>query len=217
MGMFSWLVSKLRQSRFAVTTNSRQLIFGGIYKFNYMQYNKDPAPLVFVLYSGPQRLKSGVTNHYTHGINLNYLSSTEKANLGKMIYMIKKGNQNVDGMTLYHYLKQNMRIVNKKAYRQYFTKQITNPRLASAGLTHYNKLVYPINDPFIKQLNKLLEPASVNETGVPVAYNQNELRNRVTQARNFVPINNNQTISNPQGGPGYRKPAAFLEKPAYLN
>lgn len=188
MGVVGWLLAKLRNRRYAMTsTRGKSLIFGTIYAMRYSNFKRDPAPLIFVLYSGPRTFvrKSG---HYTDGINLHYLNMADKMWMAKMIYLIKKGNQVMKPHLFYRFLKLNRPNIIRTAYRRYHTSMIGGPKMVSAGWTQLNKLVYPFNDPWIQGLNQQLEPREIGYTKVQVAYSKTELTDRVNQALNTRPI-----------------------------
>ncbi|MFW6281340.1 MAG: hypothetical protein ACOC1O_00920 [bacterium] len=182
----SWLLAKLRNRRYAIQnrTARNQLIFGTIYKMRlYENWKHDISPLIFVMYSGPMTFvkKSG---HYTDGLNLNYMNSGDKQWLGRVIYLMKKGNQVMNGRLFYRYLKMNRPSIIRTCYRRYFTSKIRRPQMVSAGVTNLTKLVYPFNDVFITRLNQLLEPTELRYTQVDVAYSQTELQERIQASQN---------------------------------
>lgn len=193
--IISWLLAKLRNRRYAVqNTQGRSLIFGTIYSFRYRNFKHDPTPLILVLYSGPRSFVH-VSGHYTDGINLHYLSSADRMWLARTIYLIKRGNQRMNPYLFYRFLKLNRPNIVRVAYRRYHTNMIGNPRMVSAGWTHLSKLVYPFNDPWIQGLNRTLEPQSINQTNVQVAYSSEELNNRIIQTLNSKPIHS-LTVNN---------------------
>ena len=188
MGIVGWLIAKLRNRRYAMTsTQGKALIFGTIYAMRYTNFKRDPNPLIFVLYSGPRTFvrKSG---HYTDGINLHYLSMPDKMWMARMIYLIKKGNQIMKPHLFYRFLKLNRPSIVRTAYRRYHTSMIIAPKMVSAGWTHLGKLVYPFNDPWIQGLNQQLEPKELKYTKVKVAYSPTELTDRVNQTLASRPI-----------------------------
>ena len=193
MNIFGWLFDRLRNRRFAIQNRTgRALMFGAIYKMTlYRNWKRDPSPLIFVMYSGPMQF-SRKSGHYTDGININYLDNTEKQWLGRMIYLMRKGNQQMTGATFYRFLKSQRPSVVKKAYRRYHTGMINNPRMVSAGITNFDQLKYPFNDPFIQALNEMIEPSSL-ATGVQVSHSPTELNDRIIQAQNSTNINQIRT------------------------
>lgn len=188
--MFGWLFAKLRNRRYAVQNNmGKDLIFGAIYKMgSYQNWKKDPAPMILVLYSGIMTFKVA-RGHYTDGINLNYLDINERMWVARIIYLARKGNQQINGAVFYRLMKAQRPSIIKKAYRRYHTLMIARPRMVSAGLTNLDKLVYPYNDPYIQRINESLAPAELRYTGIQVAYSPTELADRILQAQNAVPIN----------------------------
>lgn len=181
----NWILGRIRQfgNRFSGTFgNSYRVMYAGtIVKMAYSNYKHDPNPLIFVLYSGIR---------YTHALNLNYLNQQEKQYIGRLIYALKRGNQVIDGRTLYLILKRDVYYsIVRKAYRKYFSNMIMNPRMVSAGYTPLNRLVYPFNDPFVVSLNKYLNYENLNYTQpIQVSYYPQELRDRINMAINSTPI-----------------------------
>jgi hypothetical protein len=180
-----WILNRIRQfgNRFSGTFGNayRVMYAGTIVKMNYSNYKHDPNPLIFVLYSGVK---------YTHGLNLNYLNFQEKQYLGRLIYALKRGNQVIDGHTLYLILKRDVYYsLVRKCYRTYFSNLIMSPKMVSSGYTPLNRLVYPYNDPFIVALNKYVNNENLGYTApVQVAYYPQELRDRINMAIHSVPI-----------------------------
>lgn len=181
----SWILNRIRQfgNRFSGTFgNSYRVMYAGtIVKMTYSNYKHDPNPLIFVLYSGIR---------YTHALNLNYLNFQEKQYIGRLIYALKRGNQSIDGHTLYLLLKRDVyRSIVRKSYRKYFSNMIMSPRMISAGYTPLNRLVYPFNDPFVVSLNRYLNRENIGYTSpVQVSYYPQELRDRINMAINSVPV-----------------------------
>ncbi len=187
-GLVQWLVSKLRQRRFSMQTRrGKALIFGCIYEMNYRNFKHDPQPLIFVMYSGYKTFvhKSGF---YTDGLNLNYMDYNDRAWLGRMIYLAKKGNQRMQPYLFYRFLKMNRPNIIRKCYRRYHTNMMLKPRMVSAGFTHLQKMTYPTRNPWINGLNESLEPREIRATKVQIAYSPVELNNRIAQAINAKPI-----------------------------
>lgn len=153
----------------------------------YRNWKHDPAPLIYVMYSGQMRFVH-TSGHYTDGINLNYLSSADKMWFARALYLMRKGNQQMTAPVFYRFLKLQRPNIVKTAYRRYHTNMIANPKLVSAGITNLDKLVYPYNDPFIQRLNETLTPTELRTTGVQVSYSSTELRDRIIQAQNSKPI-----------------------------
>ena len=185
MNFIRQLLNKFRQVRMSLNIAPRnRLFFGAIYKTPlYQNWKNDTAPLFFCMYSGPMSFVK-VKGHYTDGINLNYLTHSDKLWLARVIYLVKKGQQRIDGRALYLMLKQQRPNIIKTAYRRYHTGLLNRPRMVSAGMTSYDKLVYPFNEPFINMLNKQISPEEISFPDVEVAYSQNELSERITNSQN---------------------------------
>ena len=199
MSVIGWLLARLRNRRYAMqNTGGRSLIFGTIYSMRYQNFKHDPMPLIFVLYSGPRHFVH-VSGHYTDGINLHYLTYSDRMWFARMIYLVKKGNQQMNPRLFYRFLKLNRPNIVRTAYRRYHTSMIGNPKMVSAGWTHLSKLVYPFNDPWIQGLNQTLEPQSINQTNVRIAYSANELTDRINQTLSSRPI---QSLQVQQQQPG---------------
>jgi hypothetical protein len=197
MGVVNWLLTRLRNRRFAMTrTGGRSLIFGTIYTMRYRNWKHDPSPLIFVMYSGPRTFVH-VSGHYTDGINLHYLNMSDRMWFARMIYLTKKGSQKMAPYLFYRFLKMNRPSIIRDGYRRYHTSMIGGPRMVSAGWTHLTKLVYPFNDPWIQGLNKTLEPQNVNLTSVKISYSADELTNRITQTLNSRPISSLRSVKPP--------------------
>lgn len=175
---FQWIVNKIRFSRFALTGRVKLLTFGAIYQGSYSNWKHDPNPQIFVMYSGPR---------YTHGINLHYMSRSDKMWFFNLIYMIRRGQQVIDGFTLYKLFKMQRMSIVKTCYRVYFTN-LLNMKLISAGITPLNKIAYTFTrDPFILQLNETIKPTEM-ATAPRVAFSPTELRERINIAANAQPI-----------------------------
>lgn len=158
---------------------SKLMYYGTMCEFNYLNWKHVPHPTIFVMYSGMA---------YTHGLSIDVMNDADKQWLGRLIYLIKKGRQIIDGRTLYLMIKQQRPSIVKNCYRKYFSQYIVNPRMISAGFTPLDKLVYPTSNMFIQSLNKYLSPKEIFNTGVKVAYYDEELRDRVIMAQNMIPI-----------------------------
>lgn len=181
----SWILNRIRMfgNRFSGTFgNSYRVMYAGtIVKMTYSNYKHDPNPLIFVLYSGVK---------YTHALNLNYLNQQEKQYIGRLIYALRRGNQIIDGHSLYMILKRDVYYsIVRKCYRTYFSNLIMNPKMVSAGFTPLNRLVYPYNDPFVVALNRYLNNENLNYTQpTQISYYPQELRDRINLAIHSVPI-----------------------------
>lgn len=169
------------------STRGKALIFGTIYKLRYSNFKRDPAPLIFVLYSGPRTFVR-TSGHYTDGLNLNYMSNNDKQWLARSIYLIKKGNQIMKPQLFYRFIKLNRPNIIRTCFRRYHTSMIGGPKMVSAGITHLGKLVYPFNDAYITFLNQQLEPREIGYTKVQVAYSKTELTDRINQTLASKPI-----------------------------
>lgn len=183
MNIIGWVVDRIRTlgSRFSymATRAFGTLYYGTIVSFTYLNFKHDPRPNILVMYSGMR---------YTHGINLNYLSYDDKQWIGRIIYMIKKGNQIIDGRTLYLMIKNQRPSIVRTAYRVYKTQFISNPKMVSAGFTPMEKLEFNTDDPYIQTLKRYLNPSNQPAYGVKVAYSDTELQERVILAQQSTPI-----------------------------
>lgn len=181
MSFYSWLINTIRNRRYSYSglLSQRLYTFGAIYQGVYKNWKHDPNPLIWIQFSDAR---------YTHGINLNYLDSSEKAWFIKTIYLVKKYQQQIDGRVFYNLIKQQKISIIKKAYRVYFTAML-DAKLVGAGITNMEKLVYTTNNRFINDLNQALKPRILTAPPVQVAYNSTELRNRIIEAQNTVSIN----------------------------
>ena len=184
MNIIGWVLNRIRQfgNRFSGTFgNTYRVMYAGTFvKMNYANYKHDPSPLIFVLYSGIK---------YTDGLNINYLNFQEKQYLGRLVYAMRRGNQVIDGHSLYLILKRDVYYsIVRKCYRKYFSNLIMSPRMVSSGFTPLNRLVYPYNDPFISSLNRYLNGENLGYTNQRVAYYPQELQDRINMAIHSVPI-----------------------------
>ena len=189
MSILGWFFAKLRNRRYAIQNRlGKDLIFGAIYKMGvYQNWKKDPAPMIYVMYSGPMTFTK-TSGHYTDGINLNYLDIGQKMWFARSIFLMRKGNQLMNGAVFYRFLKTHRPSIIKKAYRRYHTLLLNNPKMVSSGTTNLNKLVYPYNDFWIQRLNESLAPTELNYTNIQVAYSPTELMDRINTAQNSKPI-----------------------------
>jgi len=202
---FSWLVNKLRFRRFALSGNIKELTYGAFYYGNYSNWKHDPTPLIFVMHSD-----SG----YTHGINTHYMSRPDKEWFGRMIYLLKKGGQVIDGLRMYRLLKLRRKSIIDTCYRVYFTN-LLDMKMVGAGLTDLDRLVYPITkDPWLLALNEMLKPSDMtSESGIQIAYDPQELQTRIDQVLNSQPIQQQSVRSRApyQGGAPYQSPAPWIK------
>lgn len=179
--LFSRIVNRLRRIRFAVSPKSRILTFGAIYLGPYSNYKNDRTPLIWVQWSDAK---------YTHGINLHYLNSADRAWFMRTIYLMARGRQRITPRNMYNFLKMRRMNIVKTAYRVYFTS-LLDARLVSPGITNMHKLVYTNhNEEFINTLNAQLEPSSIfSNTRVPsISFSETELQDRIVEATQAIPI-----------------------------
>lgn len=86
-------------------------------------------------------------------------------------------------------------------------------KMVGAGLTALDRLVYPITkDPWLLALNEQLLPDAMDSEALPeIAYNPDELRNRINQALQAQPIQQ-QRVRAPYGRPApYQQPAPWVK------
>lgn len=183
MSFYSFLVAKIRNIRYSITNGQSTTIysFGAVYNGPYIQTMTqihDPNPLIFCMWSDTK---------YTHGLNIHYLPEADRAWLARNIFMIKKYQQVIDGRTLYNFIKTNRISIVQKCYRKYFTN-MCRYKLVSAGITNLEKLVYPSNEPFAKRLNEAISSVQLALPPVKVSYSPDELRNRIIESMNSIPI-----------------------------
>lgn len=178
--LFSRIISKLRGIRFSISPKTRLLTFGAIYLGPYTNFKHDRTPLIWVQWSDMK---------YTHGINLHYLNSSDRAWFMRTIYLMARGGQRITPRNMYNLLKMRRKNIIKVAYRKYFTS-LMNMRLVSPGITDMHRLIYTDhNEQFIKDLNKQLNPSSIFNKRVPqIAFSETELQERVIQATQATPI-----------------------------
>lgn len=178
--LFSRLVNRLRRIRFSLSPKSRILTFGAIYLGPYKNYKHDPTPLIWIQWSDEK---------YTHGINLHYLDSADRAWFMRTIYLMARGGQRISPRIMYNFLKLRRRNIVRVAYRKYFTN-LLDVRLVSPGITNLHRLVYTDhNENFIKNFNQTIKPSSLFSKSVPsISYSDTELQERVIQATQTIPI-----------------------------
>lgn len=178
--LFSRIVNKLRRIRFSLSPRSRILTFGAIYLGPYKNYKNDRTPLIWIQWSDEK---------YTHGINLHYLNSSDRAWFMRTIYLMARGGQKISPRVMYNFLKLRRRNIVKVAYRKYFTN-LLDVRLVSPGITNMHKLVYTDhNEQFIKNFNEQIKPTSLFSKSVPsISFSETELQERIVQATNAIPI-----------------------------
>ncbi len=176
-GFLSWLTNKIRFRRFSLTSGAKVLYSYAIYYGSYSNWRHTPMPTIFVLHSGSK---------YTHGIAIQYMSRPDKIWFARTLYLLKKGNQYLDGYAMYRFLKTRRYSIVRDCYRLYFTS-LLDVKMVSAGLTDRINDVYPSNDSWINMLNRQLEPGEISE-GVQVAFSPTEIQERVIQAQNTQPV-----------------------------
>lgn len=167
----------------SLKTGSNQLRYSAIYYGSYTNWKNDPRPLIFIMYGG---------NKYTHAINVHYMNSADKKWFLRTLYLLKKGNQKIDGYNLYKYIKMKRKTIIESCYRVYFTS-LLKMKMVGSGLTPFENLTYrPPNDPWLKELNEKLSAkeidVSYHDDFKGVAYNKNELQERLSHVRNSTPL-----------------------------
>lgn len=177
--LYSWIVNKLRFVRYAFSARVKLYQFGSLYFGPYSNWKHDRRPLIFCMYSGPK---------YTHGLNTHYMNYSDKMWFGRLIYTIVKGKQVMDGFILYKLLKQQRMNIIRTCYRMYFTGMCSY-KLVGQGLnTHLYKMLYPHTDRWLQTLNENTAPEEIAFPPIEIAYSPEELRNRIIEAQNAVPI-----------------------------
>lgn len=180
MNVINWLVNKVRTTFSGMGFRAFSMMYyGTIVSFRYLNFKHDPNPMIFVMYSGQK---------YTHGLNFHYMDDADKQWLGRMIYLIKKGNQILDGRTLYMMLKSQRPSIVRKCYRMYHTGMIQGVKMVSAGFTPMGRMEQSSNDPFISALNNYLTPEKQPAYSVKVAYYDEELKDRIIMSQQATPI-----------------------------
>jgi len=186
---YGWLVNKLRFKRLGVNPNMKLMAFGAIYATTYSNWKHDPRPLIFIQWCD---------QNITHGINVHYLNRADKQWLAQAIYLIKRGKQNIDPKTFYHFLKQQRPNIITTAYRIYHTPML-NGKLASAGITPLDSMIYTTSmDPWINALNAMIRPGEMKGSPTKVAVDPTELQNRIIMARNAVDIKTQKVATGPK-------------------
>ncbi len=116
------------------------------------------------------------------------MNSGDKEWLGRMLFLLKKGSQIIDGYAFYRLLKLRRMSIVKSSYRVYFTS-LLNMKLVGAGLTNLDRLVYPITkDPWLLALNEMMIPGEIGHGVTEIAFSPTELQDRVNQAMNAIPL-----------------------------
>lgn len=180
MSFYRKLISNIRGIRYSSVSNrlNKMYSFGGIYLGHYQRFKHDPTPLAFCMYSDSK---------YTHSLNCHYLSEPDKAWLARSLFMIKKYGQVIDGRVFYKYLKLHRYSIIQSSYRIYLT-QFTDFKLVAPGLTYLDKLVYPSNERFVKQLNEVMSKEAISGLPTTVSLSTTELRERIIETTNAIPI-----------------------------
>ncbi len=177
----SWIVNRLRHRRFVIS-GPKKLHSFALYYGTYSNWKNSPRPFIFVTYSG---------DVYTHAIAIQYLSSSDKAWFARTLFLIQRGRQIVDGVTMYRLIKARRPSIIKSSYRVYFTS-LLNMRMVGAGLSNrFDEVTEGIyKDNWLMQLNENLMPSAMPPGGTTpsVAFSQTELRDRIVQAQNTVPL-----------------------------
>lgn len=186
----SWIINRLRHRRFAVSSPKRLFQFA-FYYGHYAGWKHTPRPLIFVMYSD---------DAYTHGIAIQYMSSADKAWFARVLYLLRKGGQIMDGVTMYRFLKSRRPSIIRDCYRLYFTS-LLNVKMVGSGLTNRFDDVYEgiYKDPWLLQLNESLMPSDMpgEYSGPQLAYSQTELRERVIQAQNTTSLSQRRVSKAP--------------------
>lgn len=150
MGLFNFLgkiVNKFKNKISSIFNKpissgvSQNFIFGTIIQFKYLNYKKDPNPMVLVLYSGLIKRKY-FTRHYTIGINLNNLTYADQMYIINKLLTIRKGNIPISPIQLFQEIKfekpKIIQIIPKgsfgQGYRSYHTSFISGYYYLSPGL-----------------------------------------------------------------------------------
>ena len=183
----SWLMNKIRRARFNLNPSKHLLKYGGIYEGTYSNWKNDQKPCIFVMFSGEK---------YTHALNLNYLTQHEKEWIGRVILLIKKGNQNIDGYTFYKMLKLQKRSIVQTSYRMYHTN-LLNMKQIGMGFTNNFQHLYRTNNQWVIALNDLTKPDSYTDYSkdIEVSYYPEELQDRILEAHNSTSIYQNKALS----------------------
>lgn len=186
MNIVNWIITRIRNfgNRFSgIFSNKYPIIYTGtVVKMTYTNYKHDPNPLILVLYSGVR---------YVHALNLNYLTPQDKAYLLRLIYQIKNGAQTINPRIIYQILKRDVYYtIVRKSYRKYFSNMIINPYTVSNGWTSFNLRLANFNDPFITELNRVLNarPQIQNIRQNRISYYPQELQERIIQSINSTPV-----------------------------
>lgn len=182
----SWIINKLRHKRFSLS-GAKTLHQFAFYYGTYSNWKHSPRPIIFVMHSGET---------YTHAIAIQYMNSADKAWFARVLYLLKRGNQIMDGVSMYRFLRNRRPSIVRDCYRLYFTG-LLNMKMVGAGLTDRFKEVYEgiYKDGWLLQLNENLKPSAMpeRESGPRIAFSQTELRDRVVSAQNSQSITRRST------------------------
>ena len=92
---------------------------GNIYKIKYTRYERDPYPLILVLY---------VDDDFVHAINLNYLTTALTDKVIEMVAQIAQKQLKFTNMYQHYHgwMKKKLPLVVRNGYRTYKPKSIAN-------------------------------------------------------------------------------------------
>lgn len=159
-------------------SSPKRLYQFAFYYGTYSNWRHSPRPFIFIMYSG---------DVYTHAIAIQYMNSSDKAWFARVLFLLRRGNQIMDGVSMYRFIKSRRPSIVRDCYRVYFTS-LLNMRLVGAGLTNrWNEVMEGIyKDGWLMQLNENLLPSAMPESvsGPRIAFSQTELRDRVVAAQN---------------------------------
>lgn len=177
----SWIINRLRHRRFALAKPKPMFQFA-FYYGHYAGWKHTPRPLIFVMHSD---------SIYTHGIAVQYMNRSDKSWFARVLYLIKRGGQVMDGVTMYRFIKSRRPSIVKDCYRLYFTS-LLNSKMVGAGLTNrYNDVYEGIyKDGWLHQLNENLMPSAMppDLAGPQISYSSTELRDRIISAQNSTSL-----------------------------
>lgn len=194
----NWIVNKIRFRRFAMS-GARTYYQFAIYYGPYSNWKETPKPVVFILFSGERHI---------HGIAIQYMTPGDKSWFARTLYLLRRGNQVLDGNAMYRFLKTRRPSIVKNCYRMYFTP-LFDGKMISYGLTNRFDEVYKgiYNDRWIDQLNENLMPSAMPGSGSPgVAFSQSELSDRVIHSQNSIPITQRSIRRAPWAQQGNKAP-----------
>lgn len=188
---FSYIINFLRGIKASVTTGfNRKRVYpiGSIISGAYSNWHHDPTPTI--LYLGTYIAKNGKS--YIHGIQLHYLSDYDRTWLLNLIYMMKRGGQQIVPRQFYYYIKLNRPYIIKTSYRIYH-QGLASFYTISPGFSNLDvKSCYTVKDSrdfAITQLNQKIDAAynvNVGDYSNPsrVAYDKDELQNHINMILN---------------------------------